>query len=256
MKIEVVIPVGPGDPQFDMPDTNLLIEGLESIRNQTQAVYLTCAVDKNLSEKKIRLIRQYVNKIKFFPPHSYYRAGGIWNKIYSCWEESDCEYVAWNGYDDLSSPDRFEKQLAEIEATQTNSCLCQSYKRIGTREVGMNDGHIDFINYLGKHPPYMGSFLIRRNAILTSGIAQYRLMWSYYFEGLLYAYILKCGMPCVSNGRFYYRVHDGTISNTVREDRDWVCQAIKEAGYTFEDCREDWQSINFPAICEEIRKGV
>jgi hypothetical protein len=258
-KVEVVIPVGPGDPQFDTPNTEMLRKGLENVRNSVGDVSLTVAMDRNMPAHKVDLIRRVANKVVEFDTHSYYRPGGIWNKIYTCWEQSDADYVAWNGYDDFSSPSRFERQAKMLdENPAAASCFCMNAEATGPIPVikMVNDGHINFASHLGRHAPFMGAFLLRRSSILGSGIAAHRLKWSYYFEGLLYAYVLKMGMPVVSAGVFHYHHHEATISNTAREERDWVKAARREVGYTEADCVRDWNSIGFDTLCAEIRKTL
>jgi hypothetical protein len=255
-KVEIVIPVGPGDPALDVPAAALLEKGLRNAKDQTAPVRLTCAIDVNLPEQKASLIRSIADKVELFDSHSYYRPGGIWNKIVTCWEHSDAEYVAWSGYDDLSSPDRFEKQAAMLDRTGANSCFCSNYEINGCRVTQTNNGHIDFKSHIGRHAPYMGAFLLRRKAILDSGLVEHRFKWAYYFEGLLYAYILKTGKPVVSGGTFSYHHHPGTISNTSREEREWVKAARREVGYTEAQTIADWHSIGFDAICDAVRKTL
>ena len=255
MSVEIVIPVGPGDPQFDAPNLKMLTHGLRCVKDSEGSPTLTVAMDRNLPAHKAHIVAKIADKVIYFNDHSYYRPGGIWNKIYTCWEQSNADYVGWCGYDDYSSNDRFIKQEAKLNESGAKSCFCHNYEQHGDKIPNqVNNGRIDFKAHLGRHAPFMGAFLLRRDAILNSGIAEHRLKWSYYFEGLLYAYILKMGRPAISDGFFVYHHHPATISNTAREEREWVKAARREVGYTEADCVRDWNSIGFDALCADIRK--
>lgn len=252
-KVELVIPIGPGDPQQDIPTKELLYFGLNDVRRSTKEVFLTCAIDENLPINKQNIVRDIADKVVMFPPHSYYAKGGIWNKIYTCWEQSDADYVAWNGYDDYSSADRFELQSKTLDDTGANACFCKQAMTRNDIITLTNSGNLDWLKALGQHALYMGGFLLRRKAILDSGLGEHRHKWPYYFEGLLYAYILKTGRPVVSDGTFFYHDHGGTISHTAREERDWVKEARAITRYTLEETEADWASIDLSRICQEIR---
>lgn len=256
-KIEVVVPIGVGNPDFDTPTISMLETGLESIKTQSTWVKLTVAVDENLPKDKLGIIAKYADKVKIFPSASYFRPGGIWDKIWTCWEESEADFLAWQGYDDHSSFDRFEKQLEAIENSKANACFGMQYKydKSSGRVWLENTGEFSlesWLNYLGSHVPYMGGFLLRKNAILNSGIAEYRYKWSYYFEGLLYAFILKTGLPCNSEGSFYFGMHPASISET-KNDK-WMKEQQELAGYSFEQAKADWDSIPFQEIINQVKQ--
>jgi hypothetical protein len=252
--IEVIIPLGITGPNNDMPNKDFLIFGLEKLKHQTIPVKITCAIDENLQEDRKEIINKYADKIKEFPKNSYFKPGGIWKKIWKCWKESDCKYIAWNGYDDYSDIHRFKLQYDKLEQTNTNSCFCSNYVDKGKRIGLINNGNINFKETIGIHALYMGSYLLRRDAILNSGLGDYEDKWSYYFEGLLNTFILKTGKPVIETyDKFVYREHLGTISETCKEHEEWVQKAIQDVGYTFEDCRKDWESINFNKISEDIK---
>jgi hypothetical protein len=256
-KIGGIIPLGITGNNNDMPNKEYLEFNLKRLKNQTMPVKIVIAMDENLQPDRIKIICKYADDIVYFPKDSYFRPGGIWKKIWVCWKEKlqDVEYIFQNGYDDYSFLNRFELQYKKIIETQSNSCFSSNYLMKNNIENFVNDGNINFVNYIGTHPMFMGSFLIRKNAIMNSGIEQYIDKWSYYFEGLLFAFIMKTGIPCVeTNAKFYYREHSGTISSTCKEKEKYVQQAIKNVGYTFQQCKQDWDSINFNSICEEIKK--
>jgi hypothetical protein len=258
-KIDFVIPLGNGDPNTDAPCEGILINTCENIKKQTIPVNLTFAIDKSLKKKKLAIIEKYADDIKIFDTESsYFSRGGIWLKIYNCWEQSKCPYVCWSGYDDFSSIDRFEKQLIAIETNNGNSCFCNSYVSGDGK-----DGHlvtkssdVDFRSSLGSHVSFMGAWLLKKDAIINSGIDKHKLLWAYGFEDLLNSYILKMGKICRSEGSFFYHDHRGTISNTGRELNPWVQEIRKITSYSLLETENDWKSINFKALNDEIRKTL
>jgi len=256
-EVEVVVPIGYGDPTTGAPVPELLEAGLRSLKSQILHITLTCAVnDDFVNDDRMEIVRNYADKIEIFPSPSYFRRGGIWLKIWECWKKSNAEYVAWQGYDDISDIWRFKKQYKTIKATKANSCFCEAKLKSGKviKAMHPDKNNIDFLSYLGRHIPFMGAFLLRRKAILSSGLGEYRDKWSYYFEGLLYAFILKTGKPAISDGVFFYVDHPATITHTVTEKEEWVKEQVRRAGYTFEQCKEDWKSIDFQGICNSVRR--
>jgi hypothetical protein len=256
-RVEVVIPVGVGDFSQDIPKLDLLRKGLLSVKEQSVPVRLTVAMDVNLPRAKIDVVRELADRVVEFPSHSYFRRGGIWNKIYTCWESSDCDYVAWNGYDDMHTRDRFEAQSKKLDETGAASCFCPNYEmHDGVGQKKIHNGNIDFKSHIGSHAPFMGAFLLRREAIINSGIGTLRDKWVLYFEGLLYAYIMKMGLPVVSDGPagFIYHWHRGTIGNTGNEEKPWVIQARQETKYDLDATKHDWLDVKFESLCAEVRR--
>lgn len=250
-EIEIVIPLGPTGQNNDMPNKEYLIYCLENLKKQTMKVNITIAADENLQDDRKEIIKRYVDKIKWFEKDSYFRPGCIWKKIVECWEESDCTFVGWQGYDDFSSLDRFELQYKQLEWTEKNSSFCSNYVLENNEIKKINDGNIDFNKTVGNHPAFVPSYLIRKDAILKSGICDYKKEFGFYFEGFLNLFILKTGRPLVcSNAKFIRREHKGTISETYKEQ--WFEEAFKRTGYSVEQCKKDWYSLNFQKICEEF----
>jgi hypothetical protein len=256
-EVEVVIPLGPVNPKHDAPVNNLLEFCLKNIKSQTIPVKLTCAIDSDLKQEKIDIVNKYADKIKVFGTHSYHRPGGIWNKIFTCWEESDCDFVCAQGYDDYSSLNRFEKQLQAIKETNTNSNLCSCFvddTLMGKNISKVHNGNIDFRKTIGNHTLFMGAYLLRKNYIINSGISEFRNLWSAYFEGLLNLYIMKGGKPSVSSeAEFYYRNQPAMISENAQEYQDWVQKVRTEINYTASNALMDFHRIPYEGLIEELR---
>ena len=87
MKVEMVIPLGNGDPQLDAPEISLLLNRLYLIKSQTIPVKLTLAVDSNFNNEKLERVKEYADKVVTFSEDSFFTPGSIWDKIYTCWEQ-------------------------------------------------------------------------------------------------------------------------------------------------------------------------
>lgn len=257
MSIEVVIPLGPMSPRLDAPTNDLLEFGLKNIKEQTIPVKLTCAVDFDLAEEKLAIVKKYADKIKTFGQYSYFARGGFWKKIWECWEESDCKYLNWMGYDDFSSLNRFEEQYKVLEQTNSHACLCSVIvddKLINGKEYFIHNGSIDFRMTIGNHT-YMGAYTIRRDYIMNSGMGQYKNKWSSYWEGLYNLFILKGGKPCSTDkGVFYYRNQPAMISKMDARDADW-CQMVKnKCGYQDIDVINDFKETPYLELYNELNQ--
>jgi hypothetical protein len=254
MKKNICIAIPLGVTTNNMPDPEFLEFGLRLLKEQTIPIEIVIAADENLQDDRVKICEKYADKIKYFPADSYFRPGGIWKKIWECWKETECEFIGWNGYDDYSDRARFEYQYNKLNETKAGSCICSNYVNKNGNIQKVNNGDLDFIEYIGKHALFMGSFLIRKNNLFKSGISNYIDCWSYYFEGLLYYYILKMGIPTIADkGIFYYREHSSTISNTCKPQQKWVQKAVKDVNYTFAQCKNDWDEINFDEKCKELK---
>lgn len=258
-KINITIPVGPGNPIHDSPKNDILEFTLLNIQEQTirNDIELVCAIDSDLKEEKIKIIEKYADKIKVFGTYSYHRPGGIWLKIWECWKESECEYVSWQGYDDYSDKNRFKFQYETLlnSASTKHACFCSCYSNSFGNISKVHDGNIDFRSTVGNHPLFMGAYLINKNYILNSGLDEYKYKWSAYFEGLLNLYILKGGKPCVSSEAiFYYREHPSMLSFNVQEEQEWVQKARKETNYTCNEVLNDLHSIPYDNLISDLNK--
>lgn len=249
--VELVIPLGNGDPSLNVPKPDVLEDRLNRIA-EIDNVKLTCVVDNNFEKSKLKIVQRYAQKIIYWHNDCFWRDGsGIWGKIVYAWLLSDCKYVAWQGYDDYSEPDRFDKQVELLEETGANSCFSSCWIDDGDNTWQENNGHLDWLRVLGNHAVSMHGFLWRKDAILNSGITDHFALWSWYFEGLLYTYTIKTGIPVVADTKHYRYEHPGTITKTWMND--WTTQQIEKYGYTPDDRLADFESINHDAIINEVR---
>jgi hypothetical protein len=244
-------------PRLDVPNIDLLEFGLNNLKAQSISTTLVCAVDKDLPEEKMQIVRKYADRIEYFGKYSYFARGGIWKKIWECWEKAPEKYLTQNGYDDYSSLNRFEEQVKTLDATNSHACLCSCIvddKLINGKEYFVHNGNIDFKMTVGNHT-YMGAYLVKKDYILNSGIGQYKNMWSSYFEGLYNLYLLNGGKPCSTDkGIFYYRNQPAMISKMDSRDADWCQMAKNECGYQDAEVLEDFRNTSYFSLYDELCK--
>jgi hypothetical protein len=99
--------------------------------------------------------------------------------------------------------------------------------------------------------------LLRRDAILGSGLLEHEQSWAAIFEQLFFLYVLKLGRveKCATT-RFFYREHPATISNTVREEEAFVEDARAETGYTLEATLADADAIDLDGLAARLVAGA
>jgi hypothetical protein len=258
-KVACVIPLGPSGANWENPNIEYLEYGLKLLKEQLISTKIIIACDENIQTDRLDIVKKYAHDIRWFPPHSYFRPGGIWKKIWQCWIDNckNIEFIKWQGYDDHVDKRSLIYQYQTLKKTGARSCFCSNFNNDHGNIRKVNNGNINFKQYIGNHPMYMGSFLMRKDAILRSGIGAYENKWAFYFEGLLYAFLCKVGKIVYnSNAMFYYRDHSGTISETCREKELWVQEARQASGYSLEQTKKDWESINFDKLCAEIRRNI
>ena len=106
----------------------------------------------------------------------------------------------------------------------------------------------------GTHPGAwtLRSMLLRRDAILGSGLLEHEQSWAAIFEQLFFLYVLKLGRveKCTTT-RFFHREHPATISNTVREET-FVEDARAETGYTLEATVADAHKVDLDGLAARL----
>jgi hypothetical protein len=95
--------------------------------------------------------------------------------------------------------------------------------------------------------------LLRRDAILGSGLLEHEHSWAAIFEQLFFLYVLKLGRveKCTTT-RFFHREDPARISNTVDESGDFVEAARAETGYTPEATLADADAIDLDGLAARL----
>lgn len=125
MKTHIVIPIGVGAPGTPIQD--YLEASVNSILEQTSTDFiLTVAADTDIPDRCKKFLEEKNIEVKWFSPHTYFRRGGIWKKIFDTWKEKTTENVAFLHYDDLWDREKLEIQH-EVIRTGKKSCWSEVY---------------------------------------------------------------------------------------------------------------------------------
>ena len=168
-EICVAIPIG-GIVHLDyLKETLSLLQGSDAL------VYVGIDSKESLlsldNYKQVREIcDQYADKVLEFPPESYFRPGGIWKKIYTCWQASGATYVRGLGYDDLVPEGlilkqyEFMKVQPYLDATYTD-CLILDEVNNTTKFQNTNLSGYNKIRQIGRNPFSFICWLIKFSSI-------------------------------------------------------------------------------------------
>ena len=169
----------------------------------------------------------------------------------------ESDYVAYFHYDDLWDTTKLAEQVALIESRALNGCYTAGLRMDDEDVVTPGDIALPALDpsQAGMHPGAwtLHSMLLRRDAILASGLLDHEANWAAIFEQLFFLYVLKLGRveKCTST-TFFYRDHPATISNTVREEEAFVAGARAETGYSLERTLADAANIDLDGLVAQL----
>jgi hypothetical protein len=259
-RVHVVMPIGVGAP--GTPVIRHLRASLDCLARQTFRDFaVTVAADENISPEARSLVEAYGAELVWYPKDTYFRPGGIWKKITDQWQRVDSDYVAYFHYDDLWATTKLAEQVALIESRALNGCYTAGERIDDDGVITPGDIALPALDpsQAGSHPGAwtLHSMLLRRNAILGSGLLEHEQSWAAIFEQLFFLYVLKLGrVEKCGTTTFYYRDHPATISNTVREEEAFVEDARAETGYTLEATLADAEEIDLDSLAARLAAGA
>jgi glycosyltransferase involved in cell wall biosynthesis len=259
-RVHVVMPIGVGAP--GTPVIRHLRASLDCLARQTFRDFaVTVAADENISPEARSLVEAYGAELVWYPKDTYFRPGGIWKKITDQWQRVDSDYVAYFHYDDLWATTKLAEQFALIESRALNGCYTAGERIDDDGVITPGDIALPALDpsQAGSHPGAwtLHSMLLRRNAILGSGLLEHEQSWAAIFEQLFFLYVLKLGrVEKCGTTTFYYRDHPATISNTVREEEAFVEDARAETGYTLEATLADAEEIDLDSLAARLAAGA
>ena len=110
---------------------------------------------------------------------------------------STSDYVAYFHYDDLWDTTKLAEQVALIESRALNGCYTAGLRIDDDGVVTPGDIALPALDpsQAGSHPGAwtLHSMLLRRDAILGSGLLEHEANWAAIFEQLFFLYVLKLG---------------------------------------------------------------
>ena len=255
-RVHVVMPIGVGAP--GTPVLRHLRASLDCLARQTFRDFkVTVAADENISAEARALVEAYGADIVWYPKDTYFRPGGIWKKITDQWQAVESDYVAYFHYDDLWDTTKLAEQVALIESRALNGCYTAGLRIDDEGVVTPGDIALPALDpsQAGTHPGAwtLHSMLLRRDAILGSGLLDHESNWAAIFEQLFFLYVLKLGRveKCTST-QFFYREHPATISNTAHEGVDFVEDARAQTGYSIERTLADAANIDLDGLVAQL----
>jgi hypothetical protein len=257
-KLHIVIPIGVSSPGTPIPE--FLLNGIESLKSQTlEDILITVAADENIPDiAKNILIETGVN-VEWFSAHSYFSKEGMWGKIFRCWEKYDSEFVSFLHYDDLWEGNKALNQINFIEKNNLDGCWSQVYLINDQNEITSGDsmGWTEFRKeYVGQfHPWIPHSTVVKKEAILDSGILEFREKWSGEFEGIYCTFLQKIkNLKKCDDAIFLWRTHANQVSWNVQEDKDYVQSQREATGYTLAETMDDASFVKQNIDLETIKQ--
>lgn len=257
-KLHVVIPIGVSSPGTPIPE--FLLNGIESLQSQTLSdILITVAADENIPEIAKNILTETKVNVEWFPSHSYFSKEGMWGKIFRCWEKYDSEYVSFLHYDDLWEQNKAQLQIDFIENNNLEGCWSQVYLINDQNQIVSDDSmgwDVFKKEHIGHfHPWIPHSTVVKKEAILNSGILDFREKWSGEFEGIYVTFLQKIkNIKKCPNAVFLWRKHDNQVSWNVQEDREYVQDQRKATGYTLSETMDDANFVKQNINLEEIKQ--
>lgn len=230
-------------------------EAIESILNQTYTQFRLVIVDDGSTDESVEVVQKLMQKdsrIQLF--HNPENRGIVFTRNRGL-ELCDCDYLALMDADDISAPDRLEKEVAFLNDNPDITVVGGLYQLIdsegriieqGERKAVQSDeeirAHMIFHNVIAN-----GSVLIRKKEIDRKGL-QYRQDYQSAEDYRFWSEVLSIGKMHNINQVFqYYRVHEnslehraGTSDNQKRQQGIYQIKQhlLREQGYQLEPAQE------------------
>jgi glycosyltransferase involved in cell wall biosynthesis len=257
MKTHIVIPIGVGAP--GTPVQEYLEASVNSILNQTTQDYiLTIAADSDIPERCKEFLSEKNIEVKWFEPHTYFRKGGIWKKIFDTWKDKDTEFIAFLHYDDLWDNEKLQIQHDKIIADDLLGCWSEAYLMESDGSVPSGDYSWPILSKNtvgGRTLAFSHSIIVSRKAMFESGILEYEHEWAANFEDMWSLFFHKIkNVKKAPGAKFYWRNHSMNISNTVHESAEFVINQRQATTYTLEETMSDMNRIGFNDLITNIKR--
>jgi hypothetical protein len=258
MKIQVVIPIGVAAE--GTPVQKYFEDGIESLLSQTSPVDIWIAADENVPDRIKNFISTNNLKVKWFEPHSFFRKGSIWKKIWETWKENDSEYVAFMHYDDLWDPWKAELQLRHIEEHNMNGSWTEVYYI--NKDSHVISGDCSYIheftaqNMGTRTAAFSHSCIVSRKELYASELEKCIEEGAGIFEDVWALYMGKIGRVAKTPGaKFFWRDHEMNLTSTAREHTEYVIKQRAECGYTLDETMNDAKNLK-PLLQEAYREAI
>ncbi len=262
-RVCVAIPVG------GVVHEDYLFQTLKDLRKTDALVYVgidsePSLISLNNYESVYKISKDFAHEVVAFPPESYFRPGGIWKKMYICWQKSGAEYVRGIGYDDLLPPEiivkqhEFMKKNSQLAATYANCEILDEIENRRSFQPTQLKGY-DKIKQIGRNPFSFIAWLVKFSSIDNGDYRSKMEIASRGFEYFFHTYLFG-----LENTHFFSkpgespirREHRRTISHLqcTFGDKNEKVKTIREmTGYSEKQTSEDWKRLNLPKLAHQIR---
>lgn len=260
MKYDLVVAMPLGVSVRGTPVHRFLQNSIESILQQeTKYKFkLIIAADKDIPEVAKKFIEQKNIEVCWYEPHSYFRKGGIWKKIYDQWDKMDSKYVSFCHYDDIWKKDKIEKQISFMERNKIELSWSKVFQISENDDISSIDLSIDKLTkktIFSNSYAFCHSSFINKESLRRTGIEKHKEAWSANYEKLFFVYSHKLKTEKCSETSFYHRSHSSSITNTFcTEDIEEIRKQRKETGYSLENTLKDADSIDIKNIIHQIMR--
>jgi glycosyltransferase involved in cell wall biosynthesis len=193
----------------------------------------------------LQRLRDHPKVRLFFQPKNI---GYVANKNFA-FEQASGEYITQNDSDDLSAPDRLEKQLSAISRSPGIRIVGCGYAKVNSQNIcykEVSSNHEILIpEYQGQYPFWFPSLLLHREVYQRIGC------FSRFFAGIgddLYWTVRAneiYSILCIPDILYSYRYNPMSITNVLDDDRKLLAPAIlKELIRQRQNLGTDWLEQN------------
>ena len=179
-----------------------LSEALDSLQNQTYQNFKIILCDDGSSDNTYEVAKSYAERYPSIVLIRNERNQGLNYTLNRCLEFADTEYCARMDGDDISKPDRLEKEVAFLDSHPEYAIVStpmEYFDDKGVFRVGRGRGEIKKTDFLYGTPISHAPCMVRRDALISVGgysvserylrVEDYNLWFKMYAKGYK-AYVL------------------------------------------------------------------
>jgi hypothetical protein len=257
MKTHIVIPIGvsvPGTPVQKHLETSV-----NSILSQTSQDYiLTVAADINIPDSARLFLEEKGIEIKWFEPHTWFKKGSIWTKLFDAWEEKESDNIAFLHYDDVWDREKLAIQHEIMEFQGLKGSYSEAYIIDDAGNIKPTDYSFPALSKdtVGMRTMAMAhSIISNKEAFLSSGILDYRDQWAGNYEDMYCLFFHKLRDVAKAPGaKFYWRDHGMNQTSTHSESAQYVLEQRAATGYSLSETMDDVEKIQFNQLVNNVKK--
>jgi teichuronic acid biosynthesis glycosyltransferase TuaG len=195
-------------------------QAIKSVLNQTYKNYEIIVVDDGSTLNK-ELLNPFMDRIQYI----YKENGGTATALNAGLQSASGELVAWLSSDDVFLPDKIQKQVAFMKATNadmvyTNFHLINESGEVFKKDVGLviqRKG--DFLKQLQKSCPINGStVLVKKDVFTEVGYFDKTLRYTQDYD-MWIRMAERYELKILNNSLLHYRVHGNMGSNRFSQEQ-------------------------------------